>query len=44
MPPEYRHGAHHWLLLHGRYICKARRPDCAACVIRDLCLFTDKTG
>ena len=44
VPPEYRHGAHHWLLLHGRYVCKARRPDCAACVIRDLCLFTDKTG
>ena len=44
VPPKYRHGAHHWLLLHGRYVCKARRPDCAACVIRDLCLFTDKTG
>ncbi len=44
VPPEYRHGAHHWLLLHGRYVCKARRPECAACVIRDLCLFTDKTG
>ena len=44
VPPEYRHGAHHWLLLHGRYVCKARRPDCAACMIRDLCLFTDKTG
>jgi endonuclease III len=44
VPPKYRHGAHHWLLLHGRYVCKARRPECAACVIRDLCLFTDKTG
>ena len=44
VPQQYRHGAHHWLLLHGRYVCKARRPDCAACVIRDLCLFTDKTG
>jgi endonuclease III len=44
VPPEYRQGAHHWLLLHGRYVCKARRPDCAACVIRDLCLFTAKTG
>ena len=44
VPPKYRHGAHHWLLLHGRYVCKARRPDCAACVVRDLCLYPDKTG
>ena len=36
-------GAHHWLILHGRYVCKARKPDCAVCVIRDLCLFRDKT-
>lgn len=42
-PTEYKKGAHHWLILHGRYICKARRPDCPACAIRDLCLFKDKT-
>ena len=44
VPDEFRRDAHHWLILHGRYVCKARRPECAACVIRDLCLFTDKTG
>jgi endonuclease-3 len=42
VPAEFRHDAHHWLILHGRYVCKARKPDCAACVIRDLCEFRDK--
>lgn len=37
VPPRYRHGAHHWLILHGRHVCKARRPLCEACVIYDLC-------
>jgi endonuclease III len=44
VPPAYGRGAHHWLILHGRYVCKARRPDCAACVVREVCLFPDKTG
>ncbi len=43
VPREYRQYAHHWLILHGRYICKARKPDCARCLIRDLCEFPDKT-
>ncbi|MGH8109666.1 MAG: endonuclease III [Arenimonas sp.] len=43
VPPEYLLNAHHWLILHGRYVCKARKPDCANCVIRDLCQFKDKT-
>ena len=43
VPAEYRLDAHHWLILHGRYVCKARMPDCPACVIRDLCRFKDKT-
>ncbi|HHX89291.1 MAG TPA: endonuclease III, partial [Paracoccus sp.] len=34
---------HHWLILHGRYICKARKPACGACLIRDLCPFEEKT-
>ncbi len=42
-PEEYVHGAHHWLILHGRYICLARKPRCADCVIRELCKFKDKT-
>ncbi|MGB8274754.1 MAG: endonuclease III, partial [Alphaproteobacteria bacterium] len=36
--------AHHWLILHGRYVCKARKPNCPACIIRDLCGFKGKTG
>ena len=44
IPPEYLRHAHHWLILHGRYVCKARKPDCPACVIRDLCEFKDKTA
>ena len=43
VPPEYRLDAHHWLILHGRYVCKARTPDCPKCVIRDLCRFKPKT-
>ena len=43
-PVEFRQDVHHWLILHGRYICKARKPDCAACVIRDLCDFKEKTA
>lgn len=42
-PEEFRKDAHHWLILHGRYTCKARKPDCPNCVIRDLCEFKDKT-
>ncbi|MDR1350976.1 MAG: endonuclease III [Zoogloeaceae bacterium] len=42
-PPAYRQNAHHWLILHGRYVCKARKPDCAACVIADLCAWPQKT-
>ncbi|MEO8365850.1 MAG: endonuclease III [Pseudoxanthomonas sp.] len=43
VPDEYRLDAHHWLILHGRYVCKARKPDCPQCVIRDLCRYKDKT-
>ncbi len=43
VPKPYRRHAHHWLILHGRYVCKARRPDCPACVVNDLCAFKDKT-
>jgi len=43
VPAEYLLGAHHWLILHGRYVCKARKPDCPHCVIRDLCRYRDKT-
>jgi endonuclease III len=42
-PPEFLRDAHHWLILHGRYVCLARKPRCAACPIRDLCRFKDKT-
>lgn len=42
-PPEFKKGAHHWLILHGRYVCKARTPDCWQCVIADLCAFKPKT-
>jgi endonuclease-3 len=44
VPDEFKQDAHHWLILHGRYVCKARKPDCPACVIRDLCEFKDKTA
>jgi len=43
VPEEFRHDAHHWLILHGRYVCKARRPDCPRCLIRDLCDYRHKT-
>ena len=43
VPAQYRLDAHHWLILHGRYVCKARKPDCPNCVIRDLCRYRDKT-
>ena len=43
IPDVYKRHAHHWLILHGRYVCKARKPDCPACLIRDLCRFPDKT-
>ncbi|WP_019569039.1 endonuclease III [Thioalkalivibrio sp. ALE11] len=42
-PKEFLRDAHHWLILHGRYVCRARRPDCGQCVIRDLCEYKDKT-
>jgi endonuclease III len=41
-PPEFIHDAHHWLILHGRYVCKARKPECWRCVVVDLCGFTEK--
>ena len=37
VPPDYLLDAHHWLILHGRYVCKARKPNCAECIVRDLC-------
>jgi endonuclease-3 len=42
-PAEFKQHAHHWLILHGRYICKARSPDCWRCVVADLCAFKPKT-
>jgi len=42
IPERWQQGAHHWLILHGRYVCKARKPDCPQCVIADLCRFADK--
>jgi endonuclease-3 len=42
VPVEYRQHAHHWLILHGRYVCKARKPDCPGCLIRDLCQYPEK--
>jgi endonuclease-3 len=42
VPEEYRHDAHHWLILHGRYTCTARKPRCAECVIYDLCEYSAK--
>ncbi|MEK6707870.1 MAG: endonuclease III [Pseudomonadota bacterium] len=43
IPQEFRHDAHHWLILHGRYVCKARKPECPVCIINDLCEFKQKT-
>ena len=42
VPPEFLHGAHHWLILHGRYTCKARKPECWRCAVVDLCRFPEK--
>jgi len=42
-PPEFRKDAHHWLILHGRYVCTARSPACPSCIIRDLCEYRHKT-
>ncbi|MGH8195005.1 MAG: endonuclease III domain-containing protein, partial [Woeseiaceae bacterium] len=42
-PDEFKHDAHHWLILHGRYVCKARRPDCPDCIIADCCEYCHKT-
>ena len=43
VPVDFQQHAHHWLILHGRYICTARKPRCATCIIRDLCRYEDKT-
>jgi endonuclease-3 len=44
VPEPYRRHAHHWLILHGRYVCKARKPDCVACPVADLCSYGAKTA
>ncbi|MBI1394783.1 MAG: endonuclease III [Betaproteobacteria bacterium] len=44
VPAEFLKDAHHWLILHGRYVCQARRPACSTCVLRDLCEYREKTG
>ena len=43
VPKEYLKNAHHWLILHGRYICKARTPNCSECIVQDLCYYKNKT-
>ncbi len=43
VPKEFLQDAHHWLILHGRYTCKARKPNCPECIVRDLCIFKSKT-
>ncbi len=43
VPERYKHNCHHWLILHGRYVCKARKPECWRCLIADICLFKPKT-
>lgn len=43
VPKEFRLHAHHWLILHGRYTCRARTPDCPQCIVRDLCAYKEKT-
>jgi len=42
VPDEFKHDAHHWLILHGRYVCQARKPKCASCIIADLCEYKHK--
>ena len=42
VPDEFKHNAHHWLILHGRYVCQARKPKCGACIINDLCKYKEK--
>lgn len=42
VPKDFLHDAHHWLILHGRYTCKARKPNCPECIVRDLCSFKSK--
>ena len=44
VPQPFRVGAHHWLILHGRYVCKARTPECWRCPVSDLCAFKAKTA
>ena len=44
VPEEFRRDAHHWLILHGRYVCKARRPECWRCIVRDLCRYPQKSA
>jgi endonuclease-3 len=43
VPERYKHNCHHWLILHGRYVCKARKPECWRCLIADICLYEPKT-
>ena len=43
VPEEFKHDAHHWLILHGRYVCQARKPKCPQCLIMDLCEYKEKT-
>ena len=43
VPERYQHNCHHWLILHGRYVCKARKPECWRCIIADICLYQPKT-
>ncbi len=43
VPEKFRLHAHHWLILHGRYVCKARKPDCPGCIVNDICAFAGKT-
>ena len=42
VPDKFKHDAHHWLILHGRYVCQARKPKCGACLIEDLCEYKEK--
>jgi endonuclease-3 len=43
VPERYQHNCHHWLILHGRYVCKARKPECWRCIVADICLYQPKT-